>query len=133
MMTNTNQQHLSLRRLKYPEYFENIHRRTITLSIEEDAEIEQAAKQHQIKPTPFVKLASLAYIHKTYIVPQDILEQLKKLERIVLIDSNNLNQLVAQANTLKKVTFADLYHADRILKSILDKLENFIKTPPEAM
>jgi hypothetical protein len=133
MMTNTNQRHPSPRRLKYPEYFESIHRRTITFSLEEETEIQQAAKQHQIKPTPFVKMASLAYIHKSYVVPQDILEQLKRLERLVLIDSNNLNQLVAQTNTLKKVTFADLYHADRILKAILDKLENFISNPPEAV
>lgn len=102
-------------RISQPEF-------VINLSKENGAyeRISTAAKQHQMSVTAFLRTATLAYLNRTYIVPDKL--QIAKLEQLLAQYLNEIQTLVQQK---------EKYHWDRdrkyeAIEKRIEKLETEI-------
>jgi hypothetical protein len=114
-------------------YYEKEHKKRVKCTLEagEYAQLAKQAIKTGDTPTAFLKKAAFAYLNKKYLVPQNIENSLEKLSGQIRKIGNNLNQIAARTNTLKKVSFGDLNQAKKELERLESAFERFIKEPPQ--
>lgn len=98
---------------------------------EEYEELSRCAIRAGFKATAYFKKASFAYINNEYVVPVNIEKKLGEIIWLLRNIGNNLNQLSARANTLKKTTVFDLLKAKKNLHDLEVTIKNFVRNPPK--
>jgi len=100
-------------------YYRHVTKRVnCTFSREEYELLSNAARRHGFKPTPFTKKAVIAYLNREVFPSQKSRADLQEIIYLLRNAGNNLNQLAARANKLKKATIFDLGKAKKILVSL---------------
>lgn len=115
------------KRQKYPEYFKNRAFRTVTFRKPEDEQVQKHAHYYGIKPTSFVRVATIAFMKGLKPLPRPVEREIEKLKSLWSNATNNLNQIAKRVNTLKKVTIFDLLQAKITMKKLINQLEISIK------
>lgn len=80
-----------------------VKRVSITLSNEEYRELEQRAKQENVKITTLVKNMALAFHQQQSVVSQDLKTELQDMRFIFRNIANNINQIAHHSNTIKRL------------------------------
>jgi len=94
----------------------------------EHTKISQAAKKHNLTPTAFIRLSSLAYIDKKYIVPNQ--EQVAHLEQLL---SDCLNEVRVLVSKKEKFFWAkeDKFNAiEKRIEKLEEQINNAFRNPP---
>jgi hypothetical protein len=91
----------------------------------------QAARKHNLSPTSFIRLSSLAYIDNKYIVPNQ--EQVAHLEQLLADCLNEVKTLVSR----KERFFWDREEKINAIEKLIQKLEaqidDVFRNPPLAI
>jgi len=106
------------------KYRHLIKRVNCTLLKDEYEELSRQASKAGLKLTPYVKRAAFAYTKQEYIVPRKVEEELREIIWLLRNIGNNLNQLAARANTLKKTTVFDLMKAKKSIHDLETTIKN---------
>lgn len=115
------------KRQKYPEYFKSRVFRTVTLRTSEDEQVQKHAQYYGIKPTSFVRVATIAFMKGLKPLPRPVEKEIEKLKFLWSNTTNNLNQIAKRVNTLKKVTIFDLLEAKTKLNKLITQFETSIR------
>ena len=105
------------------------HRRvSVSLTGEEYARIEQAAKAQKERPTTYLKTAAFAYLNKGYSPPPELVERLDTLVFLLRNVATNINQIARASNEIHAVldrdqVFAELARLEQVLRTA-------VETPP---
>jgi len=83
---------------------------TVSWTKEELQTLIESAKKHRQKPTRFIKLATISYINKRYLVPNQ--QEVNKLLQLVAMTYNAIE-------TISQETEVDLTHIKRMQEELL--------------
>lgn len=116
-------------------YKDQAKRVNLTFSLREFSSISRAAASSGIATATYVKRCALeAHHHKSASLPEEVLEQLEDLRRMVRIMGNNMNQMAKHSNRVKEVLnatepFVHLQTLEGELKAAIAKLHQLGEDP----
>jgi hypothetical protein len=116
------------KRRKYPEYFKTRSFRTVTFQKSEDEELQKNARYLGIKPTTFVRVATVAFMKGIKPLPKQVESEIAKIKYFWFNTGNSLNQIAKRVNIVKKATVFDLMEAKTKLKKLITQFEQSIRT-----
>lgn len=95
-------------------------RKTITLSLHEDIQLQKVAETYNLKMNDFIKETLFAYLNNVYVVPnqtqvQELILQIRKI-------GTNINQIARHINSHQKVEEGQL----ELIYSLLQQIESSI-------
>lgn len=87
------------------------------------------AKNHQLKVAPLVKVATLAYFQKLFILPD--FNQLHELVLGIKRIGNNVNQIAYVSNVRKSVYHSQIEHLSQLVKDLEKLVHRSLTTPDD--
>lgn len=127
-MNESREKTIGKKRQKYPEYFKTRVFRTVTFQKPEDEELQKNAQYLGVKPTTFVRVATVAFMKGIKPLPKQVERDIAKLKYFWFNTGNSLNQIAKRVNILKKATIFDLMEAKTKLNKLITQFEESIRT-----
>lgn len=113
---------------KYREQYKTRAKRVnLTFDKDEYRAIVRAAKQENIKPTPYIKQLALAGLQQQPTFPQQVQDELKALQFAIRNIGNNINQIAHYRNTVHAMTHADENNLFQHLKQLEEVVQSYTK------
>lgn len=110
------------------QYTKKKQRKSLLFTKPEYRQLEEAAKQHQIKPATFAKRAIFAYLDKQYIVPNE--NQIHNLKMALKSIGTNINQIAYKTNSTGQLSAKDFESLFQLLHQLEDRMLSALKHPP---
>lgn len=95
---------------------------TLCLTIDELQEITKEAKRHKLSRTRFIKQSCLAYIDKSFIVPE--ISEVRKISQLLSMVHNSIQESLESDRIEFKIGKEILYKIYGLEREILPKLQN---------
>lgn len=119
---------ISPRRLKYPKYYQDTKRLSITITKKQYETLVKAAKLYEKRPTTFSRDVIVSFLEQDRILPKEIAEELRRLKILGGRYGNLLNQIAEKMNSSQKRLIFEPLEAKKTVEKFVRELERVIKT-----
>jgi hypothetical protein len=118
---------VTFRKLKYPDYYSDIKRLTMTLRKSIYEKMVRIATEYAKRPTTFATEVLVAFLEKETPLPKEIAEELRALKKIAGQYGNLLNQIATRMNATQKRLIFEPLRAKKTIENYTKEMERVIK------
>lgn len=126
--TEREEKRTSPRRLKYPKYYQDTKRLSITIIRKQYEKLVKSAKLYEKRPATFSRDVIVSFLEQDQLLPKEIAEELSRLKVLGGRYGNLLNQIAERMNSSQKRLFFEPLEAKKIVEKFVRELERVIKT-----